>query len=240
MIDRMFIPVPGVTSLRTTGTSSAARQQGRRSRLTRRALGRSLVATQEFADDFNRPDSAALGTSSSGIAWGAEYSNTFVITSNAAVPENDSACAVFTPELSSGDQWAQATVSSVPQVSSFVGPIVRGPQTIGTNGTGTGAFLVATVSGASLSTYAIRAKAESSTTLTLGASAAGPTIAAGDVIRIEVIGTTCTLVHNGTTRVQWTAVTVAATQRRAGFYSDLAPSAVTFGAYDNFSAGVFT
>jgi hypothetical protein len=189
-------------------------------------------------DDFNRSDAGTLGTSSSGHLW-VDWNNSHTIVSNAAVPENDSTCGSLTPELDSGDHFAQVTVATLPQANSFVGLVVRGPATVGTSASTAGELVLCGVTGAGNNSWVIRTKANLSATLTTQATGANSTLNAGDVIRVEAAGTTVTVFQNGVQRVQWTSATLT-TQKRVGIYTDLPTSAVTYPIYDTFSAADIT
>jgi hypothetical protein len=191
------------------------------------------VAT--YTDTFNRTDAGTLGTASGGWSW-TEWNNNHTIVSNTAVPENDSACGSFTPEHDSGDHSATVTVTTLPQASSFIGPVVRAPATIGTNNANTGELIVGMVSGASIDTWTIRTKGNNSSTLTTQATGgATSALAPGDVILVEASGTTVTVYQNGVQRVQWTSATLT-TQKRAGIFCDMPGGASTYPAWDSFTA----
>jgi hypothetical protein len=198
----------------------------------RRGLGRKRV-TVEFSDTFNRADAGSLGTSSGGGTW-TEWANGFTIVSNQAVQENESTCGAFTPELASSDQYAEATVANFTTgISSFIGPVVRAPATLGTSPSTTGQFYLITVSATGMNTFNIRVKndlAGTTTTLVSTTQAISP----GDVLRLEAQGNVLRAYRNGALVTSYTGATLT-DQKRTGIYSDAGVGAVI--TWDNFSAG---
>jgi hypothetical protein len=186
-----------------------------------------------YADDFNRADAGSLGTASGSWPW-TEWSSNFTIVSNKARQESEFTCGAFTPELDSSDQYVEVTVTSVTTgQSSFVGPIVRAPATIGTGPTDTGAYYGLIVSAVAMNTFAIREKVVNSTTHNTLASVT-QAITSGDVLRLEAQGSSLRGYLNGNLMVSYDSA-ILSDQKRAGLYNDAA-TGMTFD-WDNFSAG---
>jgi hypothetical protein len=189
----------------------------------------------EFSDTFNRAD-GAIGTSSSGGIW-SEWNNALTVVSNRAQQENANACGIFTPELSSSDQFAEATVVSFTAgISSFAGPVVRAPATIGTTSANTEALYLITVSNTTMDFFTIRRKESLSATVTVLASAT-QAIAPGDVLRLEAQGDALRAYRNGALVVSASGAVLTA-QRRAGIFNDAGAGATLV--WDDFSAGALS
>jgi hypothetical protein len=192
------------------------------------------VVSPEVEDTFNRTNAATLGTSSSGDAW-TEWTSGYQIVSNRARPDAETAAAAFTPELTSSDQYAEATVGSFTAgISSFIGPIVRAPATIAAVNSSTGAFYFLTVSGTGMESWTLRRKDALVSSSTPLAVATRP-IAAGDVLRVEAQGDVLRGYHNGTLVLSYTGA-VLTDQKRTGLYIDEGTGAIV--EWESFAAGL--
>lgn len=161
-----------------------------------------LAAGAAFAalpasDNFVAANGTALTTYSAN--WTA-VKNTFTIQSNSLQcgTGGDYCFATWNADSFPNDQYSQVTISAVVP-SSYVGPTVRG-----TTSSFTGYICIAE-SSSSLQIQRISAGAFAATVGSVYTGAIAP----GDVIRLEVTGTTLTCKQNGVTRASGTDATIA-------------------------------
>jgi predicted phage tail protein len=176
-----------------------------------------------FVDDFERPDSATLGS-----GW-REYTAGFHIVSGAAVCDTTATnVGQYATDLASGDHYGEMTIGNT-YGGTFTGVAVRMP-TIGTDGASSGPFYLMLLSGSTGTGFSIRRKENASATLTTLATATSTTDGRvdGSVWRLEANTNPSNsaqvllraylndvLVVSGTDA----STTVPATQRRVGIYT---------------------
>lgn len=205
------------------------------SRRPKQAIAVPPTEILEFSDAFNRADAAILGTADLGGAW-SEWTNGMQVVANMARHDSEFSCGVFTPPLSSSDQWAEATVGPITTgTSSFLGPFVRGGA-VGTSPTSANSFYGLIVSGSALSSFTLRLKSDLAGDLTSISTTAQP-IAEGDVIRLEARGDMIYAYLNGILALSYQGAVLTA-HNRCGLYCN-AGTGMSL-SIDSFRAGTLT
>lgn len=172
----------------------------------------------EVLDTFDRANSTtSLGTSDSGHAWTAR-NGTWGISSNAGYSVDDGDNVIATVDCGETDQTVSVTLSTMPGGSDFAGVCARWTDNshyyLADAGGGNGTLRLFLVNG----NY-----------FQLGSGISGA-VAAGDVITLEVIGTSVRALVNGVEKIAVTDSTLA-TGTNAGLRAGLAGDA----RYNNFS-----
>ena len=178
-----------------------------------------------YSDDFNRANAATLGAN-----W-TEYNVEHEIVSNQAEPTTaGTAGSFYASLLATDDHYSQATLANIAGTS--LGVAARA-SSIGTADSSTGALYLWRYNGSN-STGLLKKPASSSTYTAIG-TAYSATLANGDVLKIEVNGSTIKGYVNGVERASVTD-TDNATGKQAGFRTSGSASA----AWDNWSAADLT
>lgn len=190
------------------------------------------VRVTRFTDNFNRADSASsLGSSSEGWSWTTNI-GTWGILSNQASNKATTATvsrARAEVDLGSSNNWAQATYAhGATLVSNQFGVCVR------YDPASDGCYQFSMREDGTL-TRIFKVVAGTQTALTTATTAG---LAVGDVIRLEVIGTTINAYQNGSVIATVTDSSIT-TGVRAGIYGNQAAGSANNVQCDNYSAGIF-